>query len=322
MIPKLFLGPMSKNVVEAIVDLNLPIGLIPSRRQVEYNRGYTGYTTEELFKKVKNTKIVLCRDHAGPGQGQQDDDGKLSLQEDVKYMDLIHIDPWKKCNSIQDAANQTVELIKYCLEINPNQRFEVGTEEAIYKYSPEELEAFMQILKTSLTNFKSIEYIVVQSGTGLDLPGRKNTRNLDKDRLEKFLKVCKKFNVKSKEHNGDYLVDNFGIATRFEMGLDAINIAPELGQLETEYYLYKIGDDIELLFDFFTICVESKKWIKWVNRKVSKRELILTTGHYIIDTKEFKDKIKKHFPEADKEIQSTLKKLITKMYIQAHGLKA
>ena len=199
--------------------------------------------------------------------------------------------------------------------------FEVGTEEAIYKYSPEELDKFMQILENNLPEFQSIEYAVVQSGTGLDLPGRKNIRTLDMDRLRKFLKVCSKFNVKSKEHNGDYLVDNFGIATRFEMGLNAINIAPELGQLETEYYLYKIGNDIKLLYDFFNICIESEKWIKWINRKVSRRELILTSGHYVLDTEEFKDKIKKHFPQADEEIQSNIKQLLTKMYIQAHGFE-
>ena len=322
MTPRVFLGPMTVNTVEAIKQLSLPIGLIPSRRQVEYDGGYTGYTTKELYESINDSEVLLCRDHAGPGQGAKEDDGYISLVEDVKYMDVIHIDPWKKVSSIEDGIAQTLELIHYCLTINPFQRFEVGTEQAIYEYSAEDLDHILNRLKINLgDNFDNIEYACVQSGTGLDLPGRKNTRNFDSKKLSDFISVCKRYNVKSKEHNGDYLVDNFGIATRFNLGLDAINIAPELGQLETEYYLYKIGSNSDLFNKFYDICYDSRKWEKWVTREISKHELILTCGHYIVNTPEFKQEIKINFPEADRDIQNNLKQLITKMYTQAHGSK-
>ena len=44
MYPKYYIGPMTKNVVDAIIEFcdetNNNIGLIPSRRQVEFDGGY------------------------------------------------------------------------------------------------------------------------------------------------------------------------------------------------------------------------------------------------------------------------------------------
>lgn len=320
MMPKLFLGPMTLNTVQAVIDCDLPIALIPSRRQVEYDGGYTGLDTKTLYQLTRGSKVLLCRDHAGPGQGAFLDDGLESLKEDAKYMDLIHIDPWKETESLIEAIEATANLIKYCLKLNSKLKFEVGTEQAIKEYSPKELDFFLKSLRTLLGDaYTAVEYAVVQSGTGLDLPGRKNTRTFQAAKLEEFLSVCRTNNVKSKEHNGDYLVDNFGIATRFSLGLDAINIAPELGQLETEYYLYQIGSNKELFQRFHSICVSSGKWTKWVDREVSSHELILTAGHYVVNTPDFKENIKKHFPQADQEIQHNLKQLINKMYLQAYG---
>ena len=84
---KHFIGPMSKNVVDSILDFTqeteIPIGLIPSRRQVEWNGGYVNKWTTEAFSRYASS-LTLKRDHAGPGQGDKDDDGYRSLQEDCK----------------------------------------------------------------------------------------------------------------------------------------------------------------------------------------------------------------------------------------------
>jgi hypothetical protein len=97
--PKYFIGPMSKNIVDSIIEFtietNHQIGLIPSRRQIEWDGGYVNnWTTKQFSEYTKNT--LIKRDHSGPGQGYIDDDGYTSLKEDCKYFDLIHIDPWKK----------------------------------------------------------------------------------------------------------------------------------------------------------------------------------------------------------------------------------
>ena len=74
---KYFIGPMSKNIVDAINEFcnttGNQIALIPSRRQVEWNGGYVNNWTTEEFSKYTN--LIKQRDHSGPSQGIIDDDG-------------------------------------------------------------------------------------------------------------------------------------------------------------------------------------------------------------------------------------------------------
>ena len=205
---KYFIGPMSKNIVDAIQEFcdetGNKIGLIPSRRQVEWNGGYVNnWTTEEFSKYSKN--LPLKRDHAGPGQGYTDDDGFDSLAEDCKYLDYIHIDPWKKYPKYEEGLEWTIKMIEFCYELNPNIQYEIGTEEAIRRFESEELEMLVNDLHVRLDEkvFSQIKYLVIQSGTSLQ--ENTNTGEYNKDRLLSMVEVAKSWGLLSKEHNGDYI---------------------------------------------------------------------------------------------------------------------
>lgn len=310
--PKYYIGPMSKNVVDCVIKHSQknPIGLIPSRRQVDYCGGYVNKWDIETFSKYfKNKKVLLCRDHGGPNQGLEPDDGIESFVNDCENLDLIHIDPFKDSTSIYEAAEKTVTYIKLCFAKNPNVFYEVGTEEAIFKYEPEHLSWFLTCLKVFLSEeeFAQIKYAVVQSGTRLDLSTRTNTGNFNNGRLLNFIEVVKNFGLMSKEHNGDYLIDSFDVETRYASGLDAINIAPEFGQIESEFYLEQTKGSS--LFDvLYEICYTSGKWKKWIpdESRVSKEQIIITCCHYILSDQQFEEKVKVHFPNADKLIQKRI----------------
>ena len=99
---KFFVGPVSKNVVDAVIDFynetKQPIGFIPSRRQIDYNGGYVNNWNTISFTEYVETNapgIVIQRDHGGPEQGSAPDNGYRSLYTDAKYLRIIHIDPWK-----------------------------------------------------------------------------------------------------------------------------------------------------------------------------------------------------------------------------------
>ena len=205
---KYFIGPMSKNIVDAIVEFcantGNTIAFIPSRRQVEWDGGYVNnWTTEEFSKYV--TTLPLQRDHSGPGQGNNDDDGLESLAHDAKYFQLIHIDPWKKYPGYVDGLEQTIKMIKFALEINPQLIFEVGTEEAIRPFEADELNQLVIDLWAALPKetYKQIKYLVIQSGTSLK--GTNQTGNYDAERLKEMVKVAQRHDLISKEHNGDYI---------------------------------------------------------------------------------------------------------------------
>ena len=312
MYPKYYIGPMSKNVVDAIIEFSNEtgnkIGLIPSRRQVEWDGGYVNNWNTKEFSKHSNN-LILKRDHAGPGQGYVEDDGYESLKHDCSYLDMIHIDPWKKYPKYEDGLQWTIEMIEFCYNLNPNIEFEVGTEEAIRRFSPQELNQLVKDLRNNLhpSIFIQIKYLVIQSGTSLK--GNLNTGEYDKDRLLDMIKIARFWNLLSKEHNGDYISVDL-IKEKMDLGLNSINIAPEFGLIETLSYINE-GIDID---KFWKICYDSKRWEKWVNSDfdphTQKLDLIKICGHYVLSTPEFL-KIK---PNIDNTIKSNIKKKLNKLY--------
>jgi hypothetical protein len=315
---KYFIGPMSKNIVDAIQEFcdetGNKIGLIPSRRQVEWNGGYVNnWTTEEFSKYSKN--LPLKRDHAGPGQGYTDDDGFDSLAEDCKYLDYIHIDPWKKYPKYEEGLEWTIKMIEFCYELNPNIQYEIGTEEAIRRFESEELDMLVNDLHVRLDEkvFNQIKYLVIQSGTSLQ--ENTNTGEYNKDRLLSMVEVAKSWGLLSKEHNGDYIPPDL-IKEKMSLGLDSINIAPEFGLIETQTYLDEIKDD-KILEKFFKICYDSKRWEKWVdgdfNPKLHQRELIKICGHYVFSHPDFKS-IRNKYLGINKQIKTNIKNKLNELY--------
>ena len=304
---KYYIGPMSKNTVDAVIEFDGNFGFIPSRRQVDYNGGYVNDWSTGEFAKYVNGRIPIQRDHGGIGQGYRMDDGMKSFMHDSQHFDIIHIDPWKHYQNFNDGLQQTIDYINFIYLILDNKKvkLEIGTEESIRRFETYELEKLLQSLETKLDSnmFENIEYAVVQSGVGLDLGKQTNTGTFNSDRLEEMVSICKKFGKKSKEHNGDYLSSK-EYKDRFDLGLDSINIAPQFGQLETLCYLDEMGEDIE---DYYQICYDSKRWEKWVNKDFipedNKRELIKICGHYVFSDERFK-LIK---PDIDNRIKESIK---------------
>ena len=311
--PKFYIGPMSKNVVDVVMEFTEEtgnkIGFIPSRRQVEFDGGYVNNWTTKQFTKYVNGRVLIERDHGGAGQGNLNDDGYESYKHDTENFDMIHIDPWKKYPNFNDGLNETLATINYINNMNPYTLFEVGTEEAIRKFTPNELYKLLEEL-SNYNFFKNIKYAVVQSGVGIDLGKRINIGKYDEVRLSEFIDVCKHWKVLSKEHNGDYLT-NQEIKDKFSVGLDALNIAPEFGQLETLCYLEHIGDGIE---DYYKICYDSKRWEKWVDDDFipedNKKELIKICGHYVLSDKKFLE-IK---PNIDDKIKQKIKNKLEDLF--------
>ncbi len=314
---KYFIGPMSKNIVDAIIEFGGDdFGFIPSRRQVDYNSGYVNNWTTKEFSKYVNGKVLIERDHGGQWQGysgesDNTEEWKKSFEADAKYLDIIHIDPFKKYEQrFARGINETISNINMIHKLNPNVLFEVGTEQAIRETSPHELNTLLEKLYHE-TPFDNIKYVVVQSGVGLDLCNKRNTGRFNPVRLREFINICKHWNVLSKEHNGDYL-SNDEYKIRFDMGLDAINIAPQFGQIETQCYLDEMGNDIE---EYYQICFDSNRWKKWVTASGvvpnTKKELIMICGHYVFSDKRFLA-IK---PDIDDKIKTVIKKKLETMII-------
>ena len=118
-----FIGPMSKNVVDAVLLHNESssnkIGFIPSRRQIDYNSGYVNNWTTETFSEYVGDKAVIQRDHGGVGQGHKYDSGMRSFIHDAYFFDVVHIDPWKHVPYFETAIRRTIQCMHLLYLNNP-----------------------------------------------------------------------------------------------------------------------------------------------------------------------------------------------------------
>ena len=263
------------------------------------------------YVRSRTDLVTLERDHGGRLQGLHSE--TISYNADILAgrFDLIHVDPWKKFISLDEMVKVTANDIRLCDTAGPA-AYEVGTEEAIHKYTSEELDYFLTKLKDDLGPiFEGVKYAVIQSGTAI--VGTENIGKFDSGRCKRMIEVCKKHGLMSKEHNGDYLTLE-QVKLRYELGLDAINIAPEFGVAETRYILNKIKDREDLKEQFFKLCYESGKWKKWVSKDFlltsdNKEDIIIVCGHYVFASSEF-ESIKAHLGDLDSEIKSMLRSKI------------
>jgi D-tagatose-1,6-bisphosphate aldolase subunit GatZ/KbaZ len=315
---KFCLGPMSKNIVDAVIDYSAKYGVeitfIPSRRQVDIHGGYVNnWTTREFCEYVFSKKvktIQIQRDHGGPGQGYQDDDGIESLLEDAKYMNAIHIDPWKKYPVYDDALQSTVSLLETCAKANPNLYFEIGTEEGIRPLSLEALDQFCKDVKARVNPvvFERIRFLVIQCGT--QLLEKENIGNFNEEKLSKMLAIAKSYGFTAKEHNGDWVSSDI-ILQKEKLGLQYINIAPELGELETKYILQHVKKNPDHFELFYKLCLESGRWKKWVSSEFepekNKETLILISGHYVFSHPDFVSMLSS-YPDISSGIQKEIQR--------------
>jgi D-tagatose-1,6-bisphosphate aldolase subunit GatZ/KbaZ len=314
MIPKLFIGTVSQTVIQAAIELskeeNIPLGLISSRNQIDYNGGYVGMTTKDLKSVVSNyNNITLERDHGGVGQSDSKlDDDYISFAVDSLYMNIIHIDPWKKQSNIVDGINYTAYWINNIK--SPDVNFEIGTEQAIRPFTISEMDFMLNCIK-KLGILSKVKYVVIQSGTSL--LENTNTGNYNEHRLKEMVEICKSYGILSKEHNGDYLTTDV-IKQKMKHGLDSINIAPEFGMLESMCYIKTINEhNPSLLKEFRNICFDSLKWKKWVSNDFNfndSERLIKICGHYVLSSEKFISDIKNNLPNIEEQIKLVIKNRI------------
>ena len=320
---QLFVGPMSKNIVDTFIDFSLQnpneiVTFIPSRRQIDSTGGYVNnWKTKEFvdYVKSKNSKINIERDHGGPGQGLFQDDGVESILSDASCMDMIHIDPWKVYQNLDAGIDKTIELLKLCYAQNSLLEYEIATEEAIRKFNPEEIEYIIQRIKTELPHyiFDKIKYVVIQCGTALS--EMKNVGHFDSARLDKMISIVHSYGLIPKEHNGDWVTRD-KLNTKLNHGLHHINIAPELASIESSVILNDISGT-PLYDKVYELCYLSEKWKKWVGPTFDPAKnrdlLMLICMHYIYSDKKFIE-LKQQLENIDSKIKAVLYDFILSFY--------
>lgn len=288
-------GPMSRNVVDAVIEFCKEKALedvfcfIPSYRQIDTPSGYVNdWSTCAFVKYVRaRSSIAIMRDHAGVNQGSLNDSWWQSLQADLNVgLDAIHVDPWKEMHDppVGLAAMITAAIIRYCHSRDPGLFFEIGTEQAIRDYSPCDLEHFLNLVKACITpvHWERVKWVVVQSGSHVFDLSNSGNEGFESSICKELVEICKQFGKQAKEHNSDFLITQ-SIYARYQLGVDAFNVAPELGTIETRVILDQLQEyslDSEKS-ELINKCVQSDRWKRWIAPTQNGAHcFVLACGHY------------------------------------------
>lgn len=298
---KLGFGPMSREIINILgtytEEKQYPLMLIASRNQVDFESGYV-MTTEQLGEEANHyskKNLLLCRDHCGPyfsdaDRGLDLDAAILRCQAtiaaDIKAgFDLIHIDVSRIKNNQLEYAKK---LIEFTLNIEPKMKLEFGSEDNTgvdVNSSIARIDDQIEFLKAYKDN---VVFFVSQTGS-LTKDGQ-----IGKFNVKSNIKVAEQLHEAGylfKEHNADYfnLAD---IEKRIEAGIDSLNIAPQLGKMQTDLLTEMAGHTDE--YKKFADLVYSKPsiWSRWMsNGSTDKDTAVSVSGHYHFATKEYQDAV-------------------------------
>jgi len=304
---KLACGPMSQEIIEAIFRYSNKTGkqlmLIASRNQIDVESGYVFQTRQytnyiaSMKKMYPLSNIVICRDHCGPGFGGQTEQGlegtKRTISCDLENgFDLIHIDLClAKGMSHGDKLQHTLKLMRYAIDINPEVMFEIGTDEnvGVAEMDFDRIATDIQMCQ----RVANPTFYVVQ--TGSLVYETSNTGSFNTDIVRTMKKTLHRCGTKLKEHNADYLTTK---QLNLRKGVvDAVNIAPQLGVVQTSHVLSQAllyGLDTH---SFMSSVVLGHKWKKWSDRFENYNLCALIAGHYHFNRVEYQrlvDKLSKH----------------------------
>lgn len=277
------IGPVSEVTVRAAMQLavqrRFPPIFIASRNQVdleEFGGGYLmGGTDQRSFVgMIGNASrefgysgpVYVCRDHGGPWQRNRELDSKLPVAEAMEIakrsfradieagFNYLHIDP-TKCPHPFDEKNLcewTVELERFCEQ----HRHSLGLGALDYEVGAEDIQgglteiaAFDSFL-TRLNEALKTEglplptCIVGQTGTLTRMD--RNAGHFDRKQAAALSAAAAKHGIGLKEHNGDYLSAPT-CRIHPELGISAMNVAPEFGLKETEAVLHLVELEQKLI---------------------------------------------------------------------------
>jgi hypothetical protein len=330
--------------------------IIASRRQIESKQLGSGYvnnwSTEEFseyINKHANSNLILCRDHGGPYQNENEikqnltygevmTNAKESFRVDIKSgFNIIHIDPTENIISdltIDEMLNRIYELYDYCFsvadEFNKKIHIEIcfGKEDggisnlSEIQYAIKKIETFCESKNLPLPLFmvlKTGNHVLETKNIGIfeDVIDGKGVE--EENEIKKMIEFCNQIGIMVKEHNGDYLT-NHALQYHPKLGIHAINVAPEFGVIETKSILAWLekNDLNKYREEFLEISFNSEKWKKWMlpNTTTTKIEKAIISGHYIFSSTDF-IKLKKKILENtenlndfDNYLKSEIKKSI------------
>lgn len=302
---KLALGPMSSEAIEATYkyseENNVQLMLISSKSQIDWNGGYVNnWNTQQyseyldqMDKKYPMSDVLICRDHCGTGfnNNVRFDNLKKDLVDVIKTVeydlaygfDLIHVDMCHLKTNHSGKLKWTVKILDLIKKIKPTTLLELGTDENLGNAAVDLIQ-----LERDIKFFSEWKPVFYVAQTGSLIKEINQVGTFEPTVVGKTADLLHRNEFKLKEHNADYLSVN---DLNLRKGIvDAVNIAPMLGVLQTNFILHK---SMQYGFDttaFLDRSYASGRWKKWLykNEMSNKYLCALAAGHYNFTSDEYR----------------------------------
>ncbi len=297
----LAVGPMSFESVEAVFRYShfhrKQLMLIASKNQVDWDGGYVNnWTTKKYMEYIRDmnkaypqAKVLVCRDHCGPGFNGNHDlrDVYRTIEEDLHNgFDLIHIDFCHLKDTYGRQLEESKKAIEHILSIKSDVFLEIGTDENVgANYSLTNLEEIEKEIDF-FQDFCQPSFYVIQTGSLVKEINQIGSFN--RHFAQKASGILREKGLKLKEHNCDYLSKE---ELLIRNGIvEAMNIAPQLGVVQTQFILNKClvyGIDFA---DFLEEIYRGGKWKKWLNKNGPENKFLCSViaGHYHFTSDSYK----------------------------------
>ena len=237
----------------------------------------------------------MARDHCGPytnsnikknkNLNKEIENTKKTLLADIENdFRIIHIDTSKVNKKLKYKVAK--ELINFCnltaIKLNKKIEFEFGCEEHGLLRSIREFKDDLRFLK----QFKNIRFIVCQTGSLVKSVFQ--VGQFDFKNIPIMKKLASLQGISLKEHNCDYLnLDQIKLRKLYR--IDALNIAPELGYIQSLLTL-RLSKKYEIKeFEiFYKMVIKRKSWKKWNYNNENSEIKFLSAAHYHFNSKIYK----------------------------------
>lgn len=257
--------PASEEIIlaslkEAAEESFIPM-FVATPRQVDADRGYTGWSQEGLVELIQSAAeelgytgpCLIARDHGGPYQSNRDRGRpEVSLDKAMGYakemfaqdlrsgFNILHIDATEDPSrgeplELDEVARRTAELIVYIEDVVegeglPRVYYEVGTEEISGGITePDSFERFIRLLKSELVGrghgqaIEQLLFIVGQVGTVMKID---MTNHFDPQLARTLVGIASRYDLFLKVHYSDWL--ETPMLEQFpRLGIGAANVGPE-----------------------------------------------------------------------------------------------
>ena len=304
---KLGIGPMSPEIVEAVFRCsqknNAPLMLIASKNQIDWDGGYVNdWTTKsymdyvgQMKSKYPQAQVLVCRDHCGPGFKKDElKDVYNTIDDDIEQgFDFIHIDFCHYKGLYEDKLKESAKAIEYIRSKKPDILIEVGTDENVGAFlnNLEKIENEMKYFSA----YAPITFYVCQTGSLVKEVNQ--IGGFNHEFISQVRPLANKYGFLLKEHNGDYLPE--GDIQKRKGLIDAINVAPQYGVMQTKMTLQKCLTYNIDFSDFVHEAYQTRKWAKWLHKNEPSNKFLCSViaGHYNFASDSYKkvvDRINKY----------------------------